>query len=73
MQDKSPPSMSMSRKPDLRTLLPPANKCGNMPAVVSVTVRLPLLIYVLIFHAQRLMTVCVLMLLCSVTTLTLCW
>ncbi|XP_028273314.1 myocyte enhancer factor 2ca isoform X2 [Parambassis ranga] len=33
MQDKSPPSMSMSRKPDLRTLLPPANKCSNMPAV----------------------------------------
>uniref|UniRef100_A0A3P8SHX1 Myocyte enhancer factor 2ca n=1 Tax=Amphiprion percula TaxID=161767 RepID=A0A3P8SHX1_AMPPE len=33
MQDKSPPSMSMSRKPDLRTLMPPSNKCNNMPTV----------------------------------------
>lgn len=32
MQDKSPP-MSMSRKPDLRTLMPPANKCNNIPTV----------------------------------------
>ncbi|XP_076027797.1 myocyte-specific enhancer factor 2C-like isoform X2 [Genypterus blacodes] len=31
MQDKSPPSMTMSRKPDLRTLMPPSNKCSNMP------------------------------------------
>ncbi|XP_071321614.1 myocyte-specific enhancer factor 2C-like isoform X2 [Trachinotus anak] len=33
LQDKSPPTMSMSRKPDLRTLMPPTNKCNNMPAV----------------------------------------
>ncbi|XP_075885917.1 myocyte enhancer factor 2ca isoform X2 [Nelusetta ayraudi] len=35
MQDKSPPAAAggMSRKPDLRTLMPPANKCGNMPAI----------------------------------------
>ncbi|XP_030579861.1 myocyte enhancer factor 2ca [Archocentrus centrarchus] len=32
MQDKSPP-MSMSRKPDLRTLMPPANKCNNIPTI----------------------------------------
>ena len=35
MQDKSPP-MSMNRKPDLRTLMPPSNKCNNMPTIVSV-------------------------------------
>uniref|UniRef100_A0A671XBF0 Myocyte-specific enhancer factor 2C-like n=1 Tax=Sparus aurata TaxID=8175 RepID=A0A671XBF0_SPAAU len=34
MQDKSPP-MSMNRKPDLRTLMPPSNKCNNMPTIVS--------------------------------------
>ncbi|XP_072310306.1 myocyte enhancer factor 2ca isoform X3 [Eucyclogobius newberryi] len=33
LQDKSPPSMSMSRKPDLRTLMPPSNKCNNMPTI----------------------------------------
>ncbi|XP_044030314.1 myocyte enhancer factor 2ca isoform X2 [Siniperca chuatsi] len=33
MQDKSPPPMSMSRKPDLRTLMPPSNKCNNMPTI----------------------------------------
>ncbi|XP_074474510.1 myocyte enhancer factor 2ca isoform X1 [Sebastes fasciatus] len=33
MQDKSPPQMSMSRKPDLRTLMPPSNKCNNMPTI----------------------------------------
>ncbi|XP_061783187.1 myocyte-specific enhancer factor 2C-like isoform X2 [Nerophis lumbriciformis] len=33
MHDKSPPSMSMSRKPDLRPLMAPTNKCGNMPSV----------------------------------------
>ncbi|XP_076614466.1 myocyte enhancer factor 2ca isoform X2 [Chaetodon auriga] len=33
MQDKSPPPMSMSRKPDLRTLMPPSNKCSNMPTI----------------------------------------
>ncbi|KAM9338130.1 myocyte enhancer factor 2ca isoform 2-T3 [Symphorus nematophorus] len=33
MQEKSPPSMSMSRKPDLRTLMPPSNKCNNMPTI----------------------------------------
>ncbi|XP_069022817.1 myocyte enhancer factor 2ca isoform X6 [Embiotoca jacksoni] len=34
LQDKSPPPpMSMSRKPDLRTLMPPANKCSNMLTV----------------------------------------
>uniref|UniRef100_A0A8D3AB67 MADS-box domain-containing protein n=1 Tax=Scophthalmus maximus TaxID=52904 RepID=A0A8D3AB67_SCOMX len=35
MQEKSPPhpQMSMSRKPDLRTLMPPSNKCNNMPTV----------------------------------------
>uniref|UniRef100_A0A671X962 Myocyte-specific enhancer factor 2C-like n=1 Tax=Sparus aurata TaxID=8175 RepID=A0A671X962_SPAAU len=32
MQDKSPP-MSMNRKPDLRTLMPPSNKCNNMPTI----------------------------------------
>ncbi|XP_070706173.1 myocyte-specific enhancer factor 2C-like isoform X2 [Pempheris klunzingeri] len=32
MQDKSPP-MTMSRKPDLRTLMPPTNKCSNMPTI----------------------------------------
>ncbi|KAE8285489.1 Myocyte-specific enhancer factor 2C [Larimichthys crocea] len=32
MQEKSPP-MSMSRKPDLRTLMPPSNKCNNMPTI----------------------------------------
>ncbi|KAM3874590.1 myocyte-specific enhancer factor 2C-like [Diretmus argenteus] len=32
MQDKSPP-MTMSRKPDLRTLLPPSNKSNNMPTI----------------------------------------
>ncbi|XP_015239529.1 myocyte-specific enhancer factor 2C-like isoform X1 [Cyprinodon tularosa] len=32
MQDKSPPQMSMSHKPDLRTLMPP-NKCSIMPTV----------------------------------------
>ncbi|XP_077442195.1 myocyte-specific enhancer factor 2C-like isoform X2 [Vanacampus margaritifer] len=32
IQDKSPP-MSMGRKPDLRPLMPPANKCSNMPTV----------------------------------------
>ncbi|XP_028318165.1 myocyte-specific enhancer factor 2C-like [Gouania willdenowi] len=33
LQDKSPPSMSLSRKPELRTLLPPQSKCGPMPSV----------------------------------------
>uniref|UniRef100_UPI003AAD831E myocyte enhancer factor 2ca isoform X5 n=1 Tax=Centroberyx gerrardi TaxID=166262 RepID=UPI003AAD831E len=33
MQDKSPPPMTMSRKPDLRTLLPPSNKSNNMPTI----------------------------------------
>ncbi|XP_075934360.1 myocyte-specific enhancer factor 2C-like isoform X1 [Anarhichas minor] len=33
MTDKSPPPMSMSRKPDLRTLMPPSNKCSNMPPI----------------------------------------
>ncbi|XP_033502506.1 myocyte enhancer factor 2ca isoform X1 [Epinephelus lanceolatus] len=33
MQDKSPSPMSMSRKPDLRTLMPPSNKCNNMPTI----------------------------------------
>ncbi|XP_029920971.1 myocyte-specific enhancer factor 2C-like isoform X1 [Myripristis murdjan] len=33
MQDKSPPSMTMNRKPDLRTLLPPSNKNNNMPTI----------------------------------------
>uniref|UniRef100_A0A3Q3QE89 Myocyte enhancer factor 2C n=1 Tax=Monopterus albus TaxID=43700 RepID=A0A3Q3QE89_MONAL len=33
MQEKSPLSMSMNRKPDLRTLMPPSNKCSNMPAI----------------------------------------
>ncbi|KAM9841011.1 myocyte-specific enhancer factor 2C-like [Aulostomus maculatus] len=33
MQDKSPPPMSMGRKPDLRTLMPPSNKCNNMPTI----------------------------------------
>ncbi|XP_072227777.1 myocyte-specific enhancer factor 2C-like isoform X2 [Leuresthes tenuis] len=33
MQDKSPPQMSMSCKPDLRTLMPPSNKCTNMPTI----------------------------------------
>ncbi|XP_050928690.1 LOW QUALITY PROTEIN: myocyte enhancer factor 2ca [Lates calcarifer] len=34
MQDKSPPpQMSLSRKPDLRTLMPPSNKCNNMPTI----------------------------------------
>ncbi|XP_067340223.1 myocyte-specific enhancer factor 2C-like isoform X2 [Channa argus] len=33
LQDKSPPSMSMNRKPDLRTLMPPSNKCNNMPTI----------------------------------------
>ncbi|XP_029025892.1 myocyte-specific enhancer factor 2C isoform X2 [Betta splendens] len=33
LQDKSPPSMSMNRKPDLRTLMPPSNKCSNMPTI----------------------------------------
>ncbi|XP_040013251.1 myocyte enhancer factor 2ca isoform X2 [Xiphias gladius] len=33
LQDKSPPSMSMSCKPDLRTLMPPSNKCSNMPTI----------------------------------------
>ncbi|TKS85070.1 Myocyte-specific enhancer factor 2C [Collichthys lucidus] len=32
MQEKSPP-MSLSRKPDLRTLMPPSNKCNNMPTI----------------------------------------
>ncbi|XP_028457596.1 myocyte-specific enhancer factor 2C isoform X2 [Perca flavescens] len=33
MHEKSPP-MSMSRKPDLRTLMPPgSNKCNNMPTI----------------------------------------
>uniref|UniRef100_A0A3Q2XBP3 Myocyte-specific enhancer factor 2C-like n=1 Tax=Hippocampus comes TaxID=109280 RepID=A0A3Q2XBP3_HIPCM len=31
-KSKSPP-MSMSRKPDLRPLMPPANKCSNMPTI----------------------------------------
>ncbi|XP_037341517.2 myocyte-specific enhancer factor 2C-like isoform X1 [Pungitius pungitius] len=31
LQEKTPPPMSVSRKPDLRTLLPPPNKCSNMP------------------------------------------
>ncbi|XP_033933626.1 myocyte-specific enhancer factor 2C-like, partial [Pseudochaenichthys georgianus] len=31
MHDKSPPHMSLSRKPDLRTLMPP--KCSNMPSI----------------------------------------
>ncbi|KAM6902534.1 myocyte-specific enhancer factor 2C-like [Xenentodon cancila] len=34
LQDRSPPPpMSMSRKPDLRTLMPPSNKCTNMPTI----------------------------------------
>ncbi|XP_039635160.1 myocyte-specific enhancer factor 2C-like isoform X2 [Perca fluviatilis] len=34
MHEKSPPPMSMSRKPDLRTLMPPgSNKCNNMPTI----------------------------------------
>uniref|UniRef100_A0A3B5KU05 Myocyte enhancer factor 2C n=1 Tax=Takifugu rubripes TaxID=31033 RepID=A0A3B5KU05_TAKRU len=33
MQDKSLPAASLSRKPDLRTLMPPTNKCSNMPTV----------------------------------------
>ncbi|KAM8828728.1 myocyte-specific enhancer factor 2C-like isoform 2-T2 [Spinachia spinachia] len=33
LQDKTPPPMSVSRKPDLRTLLPPPNKCSNMPPI----------------------------------------
>ncbi|XP_047228764.1 myocyte enhancer factor 2ca isoform X1 [Girardinichthys multiradiatus] len=33
MQDKSPPHMGMSHKPDLRTLMPPSNKCSMMPAL----------------------------------------
>ncbi|XP_041825984.1 myocyte enhancer factor 2ca isoform X2 [Melanotaenia boesemani] len=33
VQDKSPPSMSTSRKAELRTLMPPSNKCTNMPTV----------------------------------------
>ncbi|XP_070780206.1 myocyte enhancer factor 2ca isoform X1 [Enoplosus armatus] len=33
MQEKSPPQMSMGRKPDLRTLMPPSNKCNNMPTI----------------------------------------
>ncbi|XP_031143760.1 myocyte enhancer factor 2ca isoform X3 [Sander lucioperca] len=33
MHEKSPPSMSMSRKPDLRTLMTPSNKCNNMPTI----------------------------------------
>ncbi|KAM4635094.1 myocyte enhancer factor 2ca isoform 2-T2 [Polymixia lowei] len=32
LQDKSPP-MTMSRKPDLRTLLPPTHKSNNMPSI----------------------------------------
>nr|XP_040053425.1 myocyte-specific enhancer factor 2C-like [Gasterosteus aculeatus aculeatus] len=31
LQEKTPPPMSVSRKPDLRTLLPPPNKCSNLP------------------------------------------
>uniref|UniRef100_A0A3B3TLF9 Uncharacterized protein n=1 Tax=Poecilia latipinna TaxID=48699 RepID=A0A3B3TLF9_9TELE len=31
MQDKSPPHMGMSHKPELRTLMPPSNKCSIMP------------------------------------------
>ncbi|KAJ4923374.1 hypothetical protein JOQ06_029588 [Pogonophryne albipinna] len=31
MHDKSPPHMTLSRKPDLRTLMPP--KCSNMPSI----------------------------------------
>ncbi|XP_068190610.1 myocyte-specific enhancer factor 2C-like isoform X2 [Antennarius striatus] len=31
--EKSPPPASMSRKPDLRTLMPPSNKCGTMPTM----------------------------------------
>ncbi|CAG05378.1 unnamed protein product, partial [Tetraodon nigroviridis] len=33
MQDKSLPAASLSRKPELRTLMPPTNKCSNMPTV----------------------------------------
>ncbi|KAM9306837.1 myocyte enhancer factor 2ca isoform 2-T4 [Pholidichthys leucotaenia] len=33
MQDKSPPQMGMGHKLDLRTLMPLANKCNNMPTV----------------------------------------
>ncbi|XP_041666319.1 myocyte-specific enhancer factor 2C-like isoform X2 [Cheilinus undulatus] len=33
LQEKSPPHMNLSRKPDLRTLMPPANKCTNMPTI----------------------------------------
>ncbi|KAM6976302.1 LOW QUALITY PROTEIN: myocyte enhancer factor 2ca [Tautogolabrus adspersus] len=33
LQEKSPPHMNLSRKPDLRTLMPPSNKCSNMPAI----------------------------------------
>lgn len=35
MQDKSLPAASLSRKPELRTLMPPTNKCSNMPTIVS--------------------------------------
>uniref|UniRef100_A0A673AAL1 MADS-box domain-containing protein n=1 Tax=Sphaeramia orbicularis TaxID=375764 RepID=A0A673AAL1_9TELE len=42
LQDKSPPSMSMSRKPDLRTLMPPSNKCNNMPTIVTDSLPCPL-------------------------------
>uniref|UniRef100_UPI0037E8A495 myocyte enhancer factor 2ca isoform X2 n=1 Tax=Semicossyphus pulcher TaxID=241346 RepID=UPI0037E8A495 len=33
LQEKSPPHLNMSRKPDLRTLMPPSNKCSNMPTI----------------------------------------
>ncbi|CAJ1069991.1 myocyte-specific enhancer factor 2C-like isoform X2 [Xyrichtys novacula] len=33
LQEKSPPHMNMSRKADLRTLMPPSNKCSNMPTI----------------------------------------
>lgn len=39
MQDKGLPAASLSRKPDLRTLMPPTNKCSPMPTVVSALSR----------------------------------
>ncbi|KAM3600422.1 uncharacterized protein V6R79_023215 [Siganus canaliculatus] len=33
LQDKSPPAGTLSRKPDLRTLMPPSNKCSNLPPI----------------------------------------
>ncbi|KAM6986579.1 myocyte enhancer factor 2ca [Aplochiton taeniatus] len=33
MQSKTPPPMTLGRKPDLRTLMPPNNKNNNMPTI----------------------------------------